>query len=55
MTSPDYEAVVDRLIYDIASLTGRPVKELRVRYNLPVLPEPEPDLTQLRRPTRAVA
>ncbi|NLI17417.1 MAG: hypothetical protein GX427_01200 [Actinomycetales bacterium] len=55
MNSPDYEAVVDRLIYDIAALTGRPVKELRVRYNLPVLPDPEPDSLDPRRRTRAAA
>ncbi len=55
MNTPDYEAVVDRLIFDIAALTGRPVKELRIRYNLPVLPEPEPDRTDRRRPARVAA
>lgn len=55
MNTPDYEAVVDRLIYDIAALTGRPVKELRVRYNLPVLPDPEPEPLEHRRRARAAA
>lgn len=55
MTSNEYQAIIDRLIHDISALTGRPVKVLRLSYNLPVLPDAETESPAAIRPARAVA